>query len=133
MKSQSVKQFAIVRSDSASAFEEQLNAKMRELYDVDPEVVINDSGDHLTAQISYRVPLEFEHREKCPSETGIRFVCQECPCFQPVLKADGTEDGRARYGNCKFAEYGRTYRDSKACPVLYKMIQNGGVRLCFSE
>lgn len=133
MKSQSIKQFAIVRSDSASDFEEQLNARMRELYDVNPEVIITDNGTYLTAQISYKTTIEFEHKEKDPAETGIRFTCQECPCFEPILKADGTEDNRVKYGGCKYAEYRRTYKDTYACPLLYKMITNGGVRLCFSE
>ena len=49
MKSKSIQQFAIVRSDSASAFEGELNARIMELSDKNPIVKF----DGLTAYISY--------------------------------------------------------------------------------
>lgn len=133
MKSLLVQQFAIVRSDSAQAFENELNTRIKELYEYDPSVTISDNGEYLTAKISFKAPIEEEWTRKDPTETGITFICQDCPNFEPILKADGTEDGRTRYGGCKFAEYKRTYKTSRACAVLYQMIENGGVRLCLSD
>lgn len=133
MKKLSVPQFAIVRSDSASTFQEELNEKIRELCDLHPEVTFSETGDTLTARVSYTISMDYDPRAKLPEEAGIKFRCCDCPCFEPILKADGTEDGRAKYGGCKYAEFKRTYKDSNACGVLYTMIQNGGVRLCFSE
>ena len=38
MRAQSIPQFAIVQADSAAAFEEQLNARIREVSDKNPVV-----------------------------------------------------------------------------------------------
>lgn len=133
MKSLLVQQFAIVRSDSAETFEAELNARVKELYSYGPKVEILDNGDYLTAKISYKAPLEEEFRPKVPTEDGIRFTCQDCPNFEPIRKADGTEDARVKYGGCKFAQYKRTNKTSWACAVLYQMIENGGIRLCLSD
>ena len=105
MKAQSIQQFAIVQSDSAPAFEGELNARIRELSDRNPKVKF----DGLTAYISYRVTSE----------------------FQAALKADGTEDTRLKYGECQFAEMRRTRRDAPACDLLYKMIKDGRIGLCY--
>lgn len=133
MNARSVKQFAIVRSDSASLFEEQLNAKMIELIDQNPDVTISESGDKLTAKITYTKQIELEPTEKSAAETGIKFTCQDCPMFEPILKGDGTEDGRLKYGNCEFSKFGRTNKASDACEVLYRMIQSGGIGLCYRK
>lgn len=133
MKSLLVQQFAIVRSDSAETFEAELNTRVKELFAYSPKVEILDNGEYLTAKISYKAPLEAEYRPKDPTDSGITFLCQDCPYFEPMRKADGTEDGRTKYGGCKFAEFKRTYKTSKACAVLYQMIENGGIRLCLSD
>ena len=133
MKSLLVQQFAIVRSDSAQAFEKELNTRIKELYGLNPTVSISENGEYLTATIAYKAPFEEDLTRKDPTETGITFTCEDCPNFEPILKADGTEDGRVKYGGCKFAEYRRTYKTMRACAVLYQMIENGGVRLCLSD
>ena len=128
MKSKSIQQFAIVRSDSASAFEGELNARIMELSDKNPIVKF----DGLTAYISYtetvRIPEDTSDEYELK---GVSFRCEDCPMFDPILKEDGTEDRRVRYGNCELSKYGRTMRDSRACEQLFTMIQNGRVGLCW--
>ena len=131
MKSHSVKQFAIVRSDSAPHFTDELNAKMVDLIGKDPEVRITENGNVLTAQITYTIKVETEPEQKDITETGIKFTCEQCPFFEPVYKADGTIDNRIKYGFCECSETGKVFKDSAACQKLYGLIQNGGIGLCF--
>lgn len=130
MRRESIQQFAIVRSDSASAFEEELNTRIRELAAYKPEVRF----DGLTAYIQYRIEKVIPESVCDEYELkGSSFICEQCPCFEPILKRDGTEDKRIRYGECQFAEFGRTYKDSPACERLYQMLKSGEVGLCFTK
>ena len=130
MKCKSIQQFAIVRSDSASAFEEELNARIMELSDKNPIVKF----DGLTAYISYTEAVKIPEDVYDEYELkGVKFRCEDCPMFEPILKEDGTEDKRVRYGNCEFSKYGRTMKDAEACDQLFTMIQNGRVGLCFRK
>ena len=128
MKAQSIQQFAIVQSDSAPAFEGELNARIRELSTKNPKV----SFDGLTAYVSYiktvRIP---ETLADAYELNGACFHCEDCPEFQAMLKADGTEDTRLKYGECQYAEMRRTRRDAPACDLLYKMIKDGRIGLCY--
>lgn len=133
MKCESFKQFAIVRSDSAQLFEEQLNARLRELNDKSPDVSFSEQGDYLLARIKYTEKILLENVKPDPTEVGIRFKCEDCPKFEPLRNKDGSENARAKIGDCELAEYGRTRRDMPACAVLYQMIENGGIKLCLSE
>ena len=130
MKCESIQQFAIVRSDSAPAFEEELNARIRELSDKSPSVKF----DGLTAYISYtettRVPENIADQYELE---GVCFRCGDCPHYEPILKADGTVDNRITYGDCQYAHYGRTYRDQRACELLFTEIKNGRVGLCLKR
>ncbi len=130
MKSESFQQFAIVASDSAQVLTEKLNAKLYELRHKQPTVTF----DGLIARISY-----CETVEQCEDLTdeyalkGVHLTCQDCPLFKPIVKADGTEDKRVKWGDCVYAHLGRTSRDSKACDRLFQMINSGEVRLCLAE
>lgn len=130
MKCESIQQFAIVQGDSASQFEEQLNARIRELASKSPSVKF----DGLTAYISYtetnRIPENIADQYELE---GVCFRCGDCPHYEPILKADGTVDGRITYGECQFAHMGRTYRDSRACELLFTQIKNGGIKLCLAK
>lgn len=128
MKCKSIQLFAIVRSDSASAFEGELNARIMELSDKNPIVKF----DGLTAYISYTETVKIPE-DICDEYElqGAKFRCEDCPMFEPIRKEDGTEDRRVRYGNCELAKYGRTMKDSPACEQLFTMIQNGRVGLCW--
>lgn len=133
MRSESIPQFAIVKSDSASAFEDALNARMRELARKHPVATFIESDPYF-ARISY---TETAHVPETIADeyelAGYTFTCADCPAFEPILKADGTVDTRMKYGECQFAEKGRTYKDSKCCEYLFRMIQNGRVGLCFTK
>ena len=128
MKAQSIQQFAIVKADSAAAFEEELNARIRELSGKSPQVKF----DGLTAYISYVDTVRIAETIADAYELkGAHFHCEDCPEFQPIMKADGTEDKRIRYGECQYAEFRRTYKDSNACDKLFEMIRSGEVGLCY--
>lgn len=128
MKAQSIQQFAIVQSDSAAAFEEELNARLMDLSEKNPKV----SFDGLTAYVSYiktvRIP---ETLADAYELNGACFHCEDCPEFQAMLKADGTEDTRLKYGECQYAEMRRTRKDAPACDMLYKLIRDGRIGLCY--
>lgn len=130
MKAQSFQQFAIVQHDSAAAFEEELNARIRELSDKSPVVKF----DGLTAYISYtesfRVPESLADEYELH---GVEFRCEQCPEFTPILNKDGTENKVVKYGECQFASMGRTYKHSRACDLCYQMIRDGRIGLCYRK
>lgn len=130
MRTEIYQQFAIVASDSAQQLADQLNAKLYELRDKNPVVTF----EGLIARISYD---ETTRIKDCIQddyyERGVRLSCQDCPLFSPVLKRDGTEDKRIKWGDCPHKEFGRTYRDSSACDKLFQMINSGEVRLCLAD
>lgn len=135
MKSESYQQFAIVKNDQASLLEGELNKRIRELRGKNPEVRFGGPNG-LTAYISYietnRIPESIADEYE---QIGAGFRCGSCPRFRPVMKADGTEDGRVTWGNCDKAknELGRTYRENPACNRLYEEIREGRIGLCFRD
>lgn len=134
MKSSSYDQFAIVASDSASLFNEQLNAESFRLKDHFPVVEILRAEAPFFAQIKYRVSESIPETIAEASELeGVSFVCAQCPFFHPVLKEDETEDKRCKYGECPHAELGRVLKTASACDRLYELIKEGSVKLCFTE
>lgn len=129
MKRESYQQFAIVAADSAQLLTEQLNAKLRELRDKRPTVTF----EGLIARIQYEeTETGPESLEDEYTLQGVRLTCQDCPYYEPILKANGEIDGRMKYGNCPYSEIGRAFRDSRACEVLYQKLNNGEVRLCLN-
>ena len=130
MKATSIQQFAIVRGDTASDFEEQLNARIRELSDCHPEVRF----DGLTAYISYKVTqLTPETQAELNELNGIDYRCSDCPMFDEIRNENGEIDRRYKYGNCEMAERGRTYKDDHACDYLFELIRSGRVGLCYRK
>ena len=130
MKATSIQQFAIVRGDTASDFEEQLNARIMELSDFHPEVRF----DGLTAYISYKLTqYEPETQAEANQLKGIDFRCEDCPMFDEIRNEAGEIDRRYKYGNCEVAERGRTYKDTEACDYLFNLIRSGRVGLCFRK
>lgn len=133
MKNLVFSQYAIVKANSAALFTTRLNETVYKLKDKEPTVKFSES-DPLVAYIEY---VENEQKPETIEEVealeGIRFVCEQCPLFSPVLKSDGTEDKRARYGDCSDEgnELGRTLKSSPACLRLYELLQEGGVKICF--
>lgn len=122
-------QYVIVQGDTAQQLTESLNQELYRLRYLHPEVTF----EGLTARISYQAnfvrPLSLADEYE---EVGVRFTCQDCPYFRPILKADGTEDKRVKWGDCEHAELGRTWRDCRACDHLFKALRSGEVRLCLA-
>lgn len=130
MRSQSYQQFAIVQCDSASAFEGELNERIRELTDKNPVVKF----DGLTAYISYTESVKIPESLSDEYEMeGIVFRCEQCPEFEPILNKDGSENKVVKYGECQFASMGRTYKNSRACELCYQMIRDGRIGLCYRK
>ena len=133
MRSSSYDQFAIVSADSASLFNQQLNEEIYRLRDNNPVVKFSESIPFY-AQIKYRINENIPETIAEASEIeGVHFVCAQCPLFKAPLKDDGTEDKRCKYGDCEYAELGRTFKNSAACEKLFELIKEGGVKLCFTE
>ena len=130
MKATSIQQFAIVQSDSAAAFEEELNARIEGLSDKNPQVKF----DGLTAYISYRKNISLPETLADVYELeGACFHCEDCPEFQAILKENGTEDKRLKYGECQYAEGGKVFKNSKACDKLFELIRSGRIGLCYKR
>lgn len=130
MKTESYQQYAIVTADSAQELTEQLNATLKQLKCKYPKVTF----EGLIARISYTETVNIVEELADEYELqGVRLTCQDCPIFQPILKADGTRDNRTKWGDCPFAKFGRTCRDSRVCSKLFEMINSGEVRLCLAE
>ena len=130
MKQLSYQQFAIVQGDTAQSLTEQLNAKMKELHGKHPTV----SFEGLIARISYTEDAtEAECLADEYEQKGVQLTCQECPCFTPKLKADGTIDRRSKEGDCPYSRYKHTFQDAPACNKLFEMINTGEVRLCLAK
>ena len=126
-------QYAVILDDSAEVFSSNLNAKLRELKDLNAKVDFSESNP-LCAYVRYTVKEEQpETVAESARVSGTVFVCSQCPYFHPVLKADGEEDKRCKWGDCEHAEFGRTYKNSEACEKLYKAIREREVKLCFTE
>ena len=130
MNAKSIQQFAIVRGDTATDFEEQLNARIRELSEYHTEVKF----DGLTAYISYKVTQYTpETQAEANQLKGIDFRCNDCPMFDEIRNENGEVDHRYKYGNCEKAERGRTYKDNAACDYLFELIRSGRVGLCYRK
>ena len=127
MRRESYQQFAIVAADSAQSLTEQLNAKLRELADKHPTVTFDGMIARIQYEISVPVPESIEAEYELQ---GVNLTCQDCPFFEPARNKNGSVDRRAKWGGCRFAEYGMASRDARVCEKLFQLINNGEVRLC---
>ena len=134
MRCESFKQYAIVRADSAAEFTQLLNAEMKRLSKKFPEPSFSDS-DPFMARISYTehvlIPesLADEYELK-----GVNLTCKDCPFFEPVMKADGTTDGRCKKGGCQHSKFGQiTLKTMPMCDTVFEMLNEGTVKLCLAD
>lgn len=133
MKSLVFSQYSTVKANSDALFTAKLNEEIYKLKDKSPNVKFSEA-DPLCAYIEY---VESEQKAETIEEVealeGIRFICEQCPHFKPITKADGTIDNRVKYGDCDYDgnEFGRAIKTSPACPRLYELLQEGGVKICF--
>ena len=115
------RQFKFIQDPEVNT--QDLNVTLLELAESNPEVTFADGY----ARIEYT--KSFEEIAPPVTETGITFTCEECPLFRPVLNRKGEPDGRVKYGDCDYSEFGRTWKTSAACQNLYTMLKNGKVSL----
>lgn len=134
MRTSNYRQFDIIRADNPESFTKKLNSRLYELRYNWPDVSFSEEGQFLIARISY-----VEH-ERVPEDLGdvyemqnVKFTCQDCPMFKPILNKDGAPNMRVKYGDCKYSEYGRTYKNSRCCDMLYNLLRTGEVQLCLAE
>lgn len=133
MKEERYQQFVTVKAEAPELFTEDLNRATYELRSKNP-VVHFSKTDPLCAYVSYTERFEApENIEEEYELQGVRFTCEMCPMFSPIMKRDGTPDARLKYGDCPESEFGRTYKDSQACAKLYQMLRDGRVRLVRAE
>ena len=130
MKCESYQQFVIVEADTAALLTDQLNATIKRLRGKRP---VADIKSGRLAIVSYTEDsFDPEDIGEALELEGLKISCQDCPLFTPIYKADGTEDRRIKYGNCPECDFGRTFRNSRPCEKLFKMINSGEVKLCLS-
>lgn len=130
MKVESYQQFAIVEGDTAQILTDRLNKTIYKLRTKHPAADIKSGR---LAIVSYTEnSFEPEDISEEYELEGLKITCQDCPLFTPVYKADGTEDKRIKYGNCPECEFGRTFKNSRPCNKLFRMINSGEVKLCLS-
>ena len=130
MRIETIQQFAVIRGETAEELTESLNEKLRELRGKSPKVEF----DGLTAYIKYSDKVS--HPECLADEyelLGAAFACSQCPEFIPRKRKDGCPDYRCKKGGCEHTTYKKTFGESAACDILYDLIREGKVRLCYSE
>lgn len=133
MKNAIYQQFITIKAAAPDIFTEGLNDAIYKLRDKNPTVRFSEN-DPLCAYVSYTE--NYETPESLGEEyemQGIRFTCEMCPLFTPIMKRDGSPDARLRYGDCPEGEFGRTYKDSRACDKLYQMLKAGRVKLVSTD
>ena len=132
MKSISYPQFRIVEADTAQELSEELNRALRELNDKHPNVTF--AGTRI-ARIEYTETIR-DIPEDLSDEyqiQGVNLYCDDCPYFERMKKADGTEDLRKNFGTCPFSSCGVAHKRAHACETLFKMINSGEVKLCLEK
>lgn len=133
MKNSVYEQFATVHEDSASLFDARLNEKIYELRGHNPKVRFSESIPfyaHITYTVNEKLP---ETVAEASELKGVSFVCGQCPNYRPMMTADGEVDKRCKYGDCDYADMGRTKQSTPACEELYELIKEGSVRICFAD
>ena len=120
MKRRKVTKVAVVRSHDPMEFEKLFNERIDALADSNPTYQIKDTGDILSAVITYEevyslvdsIADEF-HFE------GVRYLCKHCPHLEDP------KDRRIKYCKCKYAELGMTHKNHEACEFFYRQLKAG--------
>ena len=122
MKVERVTKVAVVRSRDPREFEMAFNAKIDELSLNNPTHQITDTGDVISAIITYQ---ETHHIVDCVADEfhfeGIRYLCKHCPHLEDP------HDKRIKYCKCKYAELGMTHKQHEACEYFYRQLKAGNV------
>lgn len=122
-----VPQFETLQAEDPVVLTQRVNCAVMEHRNESPQVTW---ADEFTARISFIKKVRIFEEEK---EAAAKFTCGECPLYTPQKKKNGDEDARSKHGDCIFAPYGRTGRDTPACGKLYDLLKEGMIRLSLSE
>ena len=121
MRRETFEQIKIIKSDSFTEFQDEVNKAMRELADKSPVFqLLSDKG--LCALITYTDHIEV--MDSIADEfhaDGIYYLCKHCPYL------DDPHDRRVKRCTCKYAKNGVTYKDVEACEVFYKSLKRGDI------
>lgn len=122
MRNETVTKVAVVRSSDPREFEAMFNAKIDELAEFNPSSQITDTGDIISAIITYQ---ELHHIVDSIADEfhfeGIRYLCKHCPYL------DDPHDRRIKYCKCVYAEMGMTHKQHEACEYFYRQLKAGNV------
>lgn len=122
MKNERVTKVAVVRSSDPREFEAMFNAKIDELADFNPSSQITDTGDIISAIITYQ---ETHHIVDSIADEfhfeGIRYLCKHCPFLEDP------HDKRVKWCKCKYNELGLTHKSHEACEYFYRQLKAGNV------
>ena len=122
-----VPQFETVHEKDPMILTAKVNESVMEHRNEKPAVTWEDGT---TARISFLKLVRLFEEEQ---ELFAKFTCGDCPLYKPQRKKNGEEDARSKHGDCIFAMFGRSGRDTAACEKLYEMIKNGMVRLRLTD
>lgn len=112
------KRIAIIEEPSAWLFEAAINAKLDELADNKPELVIESITDH-TAYIKYTFEEELPEGIADKFEMiGAAYYCRECAYCDFAKNNDGSERRTVKKAYCSHKK-GMTHKNDRACEVFY--------------
>ena len=121
MKVNEYPQIAVVTGKTPKEFQENFNAKMKELAEFNPSFKFMEKND-LLAVISY---IYKERIMDCVADEfhaeGIIYLCKNCPYMQDP------RDKRVMTCGCKYADLGRTHKLHEACEVFYRDLKAGKI------
>lgn len=122
MESIKVPEYRIIHEETASDFQRELNKAVKELAEFNPKVKFNDTLG-FCAYIEYQ-PKEIVKPESVRDEfmlEGIYYHCRNCPYLELP------QDRRVKWGKCKYSTTGRAHKDTEACELFYKWVQQNAI------
>lgn len=120
MKRVKVPRYRTIEAETASAFDEALNKAIDELAEYEPKIAFVEK---------FCARLEYYPEEKKIIETvrdefhqeGVYYHCRNCPHLEVP------QDRRVKWCKCKYSSTGRTHKDTEACELFYKWVQQNAV------
>lgn len=121
MKEVFEKKFITITASDEREFDAKVNEtikkyKIDSIGDIEIEHGRNDFRAYIMATRTVMVPETVAERL---NELGEHLHCKDCPQFSPQKNMDGSEDRRAKHGECVLRGIS-TRCDSEACEFRYK-------------
>lgn len=123
MRVDEYQQIVAIRTEYAKKFEEEVNAKLKELAEYRPKLETQLLDDSFKAIITYtmRERVMDSVADEFHAE-GIHYLCKNCPYL------DDPHDKRVMRCGCRYAELGTTHKLHEACEVFYKGLKAGNIK-----